>query len=191
LAYIEPEDYLALEDASRHRHEYLDGVIYAVHGSVAPELRGASAAHADLVRNIGFALHSRLHATRCEVAISVLRLRIAAANAYFYPDVVVHRSPSTVFPASPELTDARLVCEVLSPTTWAFDFGEKLTAYQALSGLQHILLVASTQQQAWACERAPDGRWGEVAPWLKGSTLALAGLGVELPWGEIYDGVGL
>lgn len=32
VAYIEMEDYLVLENASRTKHEYLDGVIYAIQG---------------------------------------------------------------------------------------------------------------------------------------------------------------
>jgi hypothetical protein len=36
-----------------------------------------------------------------------------------------------------------------------------------------------------------DSAWTELAPWPRGSTLKLQGLGLEIPWGEIYDGVGL
>ena len=32
VAYFELEDYLVLENASRSKHEYLAGVIYAVQG---------------------------------------------------------------------------------------------------------------------------------------------------------------
>jgi Uma2 family endonuclease len=191
VAYIEPDEYLALENASRYRHEYLAGVIYAVQGTTVRAMAGGSAAHADLIRNVGFALHTRLSGTPCSVKMADMRLHIAAAEAYFYPDVVVHCSAEALGPAATELTDARLVCEVLSPTTWAFDFGDKLKAYQSIAGLQHIVLVASTQQAAWACERGPDGAWTAASPWQRGSTLSLGGLGVELPWAEVYDGVGL
>ena len=35
VAYIEVDEYLALEAASQSRHEYLDGVIYAMQGEAA------------------------------------------------------------------------------------------------------------------------------------------------------------
>jgi hypothetical protein len=60
VAYIELDDYLVLENASQHKHEYLQGVIYAIQGETTRAMAGGSAAHADLIRNIGFALHSRL-----------------------------------------------------------------------------------------------------------------------------------
>ncbi len=69
-AYIELEDYLVLEAASRHKHEYLDGVIYAVQGEAVRGMTGGSAAHADLIRNIGFALHARLRGSPCSVKMS-------------------------------------------------------------------------------------------------------------------------
>ncbi len=46
VAYIEMEDYLALENASRYKHEYLQGVIYAIQGEPVRGMAGGSAAHA-------------------------------------------------------------------------------------------------------------------------------------------------
>lgn len=192
VAYIEIDEYLALERASRYKHEYLDGVVYAIQGEAARGMAGGSAAHADLIRNIGFALHSRLRGTAWTVKLAEMRLRIDQADACFYPDVLVHCTQPELPATTTELTEARLVVEVLSPTTQHFDRGDKLQAYRRLPGLQHIVLVSAMEQAAWACERVPaEGEWTALAPWPKGSTLALPGLGIELPWGEVYEGVGL
>jgi Uma2 family endonuclease len=192
VAYIEMEDYLALENASRCKHEYLKGVIYAIQGEPTRGMAGGSAVHADLIRNAGFALHTRLEGTPCSVKMTEMRLRIDAADAVFYPDVLVHCTQPGNPATTMELTEARLVLEVLSPTTEHFDRGSKLAAYRLLPGLQHIVLLSSLEQAAWACHRVPaDAAWTELAPWPRGSTLKLQGLGLEIPWGEIYDGVGL
>ncbi len=192
VAYIEMEDYLVLENASRYKHEYLAGVVCAIQGEPARGMAGGSAAHADVIRNVGFALHSRLRGTPCAVKLSEMRLRIDAADAVFYPDVLVHCTPAGDPVTTGELTEARLVVEVLSPGTQQFDRGSKLAAYRKLAGLQHILLLSSTEQAAWACHRVPaDAAWSELAPWPRGTTLPLAGLGLELPWAEVYDGVGV
>lgn len=94
VAYIEMEDYLVLENASRYEHEYLDGVVYAIQGEPVRGMAGGSAAHADLIRNVGFALHSRLRGTPCQVKMTEMRLCIDAADAVFYPDVLVHCTPA-------------------------------------------------------------------------------------------------
>ena len=192
VAYIEMEDFLALEHASRHKHEYLDGVIYAVQGRALQVMAGGSAAHADLIRNMGFALHTRLKGSPCSVKMTEMRLRVNAASAVFYPDVLVHCQPTPDPAATLELTDARLVVEVLSPSTERFDRGDKLAAYQQLPGLQHIVMLSSTEEVAWSCHRVPaQASWSPLAPWPRGEALALQSLGFAVGWDEVYGGVGL
>ena len=192
VAYIALDEYLALENASPCKHEYLDGVIYAIQGEPVRGMAGGSAVHADLIRNAGFALHGKLRGGPCQVKMTEMRLRIDAAGAVFYPDVLVHcqrvQNPATTM----ELTEARLVIEVLSPTTMHFDRGDKLHAYQQLPGLQHVVLLSSMEEAAWACHRVPaDGAWSPLVPWPRGTVLVLDGLGVSLDWNEVYAGVGL
>lgn len=192
MAYIEMEDYLVLEDASRDKHEYLDGVIYAVQGEPVRGMAGGSAVHADLIRNAGFALHGKLKGSPCSVKMTEMRLRIDAAGAVFYPDVLVHCRALSNPATTVELTEARVVIEVLSPTTQHFDRGDKLQAYQKLAGLQHIILLSSMEEAAWHCQRVPaDGHWTMLTPWPTGTDLWLEGLGLSLGWDEVYAGVGL
>jgi len=192
VAYIEMEDYLVLEQSSRYKHEYLDGVIYAIQGEPVRGMAGGSQAHARIIRNTVFALHARLKGSPCEVLGTEMRLRVEAADACFYPDVLVHCTELLAAVTRTELTQARLVVEVLSPTTQHFDRADKLRAYRQLPGLQHILLLSSMEQAAWASQRLNDDEaWTEMTPWQRGSSLTLPGLGVEIGWGEIYDGVGL
>ena len=192
VAYIELEDYLVLENASRYKHEYLAGVIYAVQGDGTRGMAGGSQTHSRLIRNMTFALHRRLIGSPCEALASDMRLRVEDADAMFYPDVLVHCGHEGDPNSTMELDRARLVVEVLSPSTQRFDGGQKLSAYRKLPGLQHIVLVSSLEQAAWACHRVPaDADWTALSPWARGTALALDGLGLSLPWGEIYDGVGL
>ena len=192
VAYIEMEDYLVLEQASRYKHEYLKGVVYAIQGEPARGMTGGSQTHSRLIRNATMALHTRLQGTPCEVLSSEMRLRVKAAEAMFYPDVLVHCTPTEDPAHTLELTEARLVLEVLSPSTQVFDKGDKLKAYRLLPGLQHIVLLNSQEQLAWACHRdTPDGEWQPLLPWERGTALPLTSLGLQIPWAEIYDGVGL
>lgn len=191
-AYIELDEYLALERASAFRHEYLDGVIYAVQGEPTRGMAGGTLVHADIVRNTGYALHGKLKGSGCRVNTSDLRLRIDAAGAVFYPDVLVHCRPVPDPGNTTELSSARLVVEVLSQHTQRFDRGAKLAAYRQLSGLRTVLLLSSLEQAAWVLERpADDGEWGELRSWTRGTELVLTDLGIGLTWDEVYAGVGL
>ena len=190
LAYIEIEDYLALENASRSKHEYLEGVIYAIQGEALRGMAGGTAALADIIRNFGFALHAMLRGGPCSVKMSDMRLRIAD-DAVFYPDVLVHCPPAPQPTTTTELTEAHLAAEVLSPTTQHFDRGAKLQAYQRLPGLQHVVLLSGIEQAAWACQRGPDGEWSELLPWPRGTALQLQSLGLAVKWADVYEGVGL
>ena len=190
--HISMEDYLVLENASRYKHEYMAGVIYAIQGEPSTGMAGGSQAHSRLIRNAGYALHGKLRGSPCEVLQSEMRLRIDAVDSVFYPDVLVHCQPNADPVATLELNQARLVIEVLSPSTQTFDMSVKLNAYQKLDGMQHILLISSLEQAAWSCERVPaEGAWTRLRAWPRGSTLALPGLGLELSWDEVYGGVGL
>jgi Uma2 family endonuclease len=192
VAYIELEDYLALENASQYKHEYLDGVIYALQGEPVRGMAGGSQTHSRLIRKAGFAMHQKLSGSPCEVLSTEMRLRIQSVGAVFYPDVLVHCQQSGNPATTTELTEARLVMEVLSPTTQHFDRGDKVRAYQQLPGLQHIVLLSSMEEAAWACHRVPaDGAWTALEPWPRGTSLVLEGLGVQLGWDEVYAGVGL
>ena len=66
VAYIEMEDYLALENASRYKHEYLQGVIYAVQGEPLRGMAGGPQTHSRIIRNAGYALHGKLQGSPCE-----------------------------------------------------------------------------------------------------------------------------
>ncbi len=192
LAYIEIDEFLALENASEFKHEYLDGMIYAIQGETVRNMAGGSAAHADLIRNAGFALHEQLRGTPCSVKMSDMRLRVDTADAVFYPDVLVHCQPTPNPARTTELTEARLVLEVLSPSTQAFDKGAKLLAYQRLAGLRHIVLISSIEEAAWACQRSnDDAPWSALQPWAPGTTLPLPGIDAQLNWDAVYGGVGL
>ena len=75
------EDYLAWEHAQLDRHEYVDGDVFA--------MAGAEDRHLTLSMNIAFALRQHLSGSPCRTYMSDMRLQVAAAHSYFYPDVLV------------------------------------------------------------------------------------------------------
>src|SRR3954462_15859039 len=131
LMYILADEYLASERDAETRREYVNGEVFA--------MVGASPKHAPIGFNIGYRLNEALKAP-CWAAVSDMKVRVEAANAYYYPDGVV--SCSTDQPDSYVAADPVLIVEVLSPSTERTDQREKRLNYQTIPSVWEILLVA-------------------------------------------------
>jgi len=158
VAWIKPEEYLALEQTATTKHEYLDGVIYAWQGFGPEAMAGGSRAHNRVIQNLVVALRSSLKTGPCEVYASDMRLRLEAGRAYFYPDVAVTYSPgdsaATAGQAS-EFSEPCVIFEVLSDSTEAFDRGEKFEAYRHIPTLEEYVLVAPRERRVEVFRRTP------------------------------------
>jgi len=145
---LSPEDYLQLEAKSPIKHEYLDGKVYA--------MAGASDAHVTIAGNLFALLRSHVRGTGCRVYMSDMKARIEARNRFYYPDVMV-----TCDARDSETLDykrfPKLIVEVLSDSTEAFDRGDKFADYQTLESLQEYVLV-NTRHQRVECFRRNEAR---------------------------------
>jgi Uma2 family endonuclease len=126
------EQYLALEERSEVRHEFVDGVVYAV--------VGARFSHSLIVGNTLALLHGKLP-ERCRVVANDFKVHIETSRTerFYYPDVVVicaELEMKAVF-----CTEPQVVVEVLSPSTSRTNRIEKLDAYRQLPSLQEYVLV--------------------------------------------------
>lgn len=89
-----------------------------------------------------------------------VHLDVGEGDTVLQPDLLVARSSDltqTHLPAPP-----LLVVEVLSPTTWHRDLGEKMAAYAA-SGVEHYWVVAPQAPSLTVHRLGADGRYAEVA----------------------------
>jgi Uma2 family endonuclease len=83
--YIAPEAYLAAEEISPVKHEYVDGQVYA--------MAGASDAHVTIMGNLFALLRSHVRGSGCRVFMADMKAQIQAANCYYYSDVIVTCDP--------------------------------------------------------------------------------------------------
>ncbi len=125
------EDYLALDNASDEKHEYVDGRLYA--------MAGGTNAHDRIGNNVRALINIHLGAGPCALHGPDVRLRVGP-TVYYYPDAFVTCDEAVAARAT-ELTVARLVVEVLSDSTEAADRGEKFINYQTLAVFEEYLLV--------------------------------------------------
>lgn len=175
-------EYLQGEEAATVKHEYLDGEVWA--------MVGASDAHVSIAGNIFFLLKQALKQSPCRPYISDMKVNVAAANAFFYPDVLVSCNPkdrdNRLFKQHPVF-----IAEVLSPSTEAFDRGAKFAAYRQLESLQSYWLIDSRTQAIDCFRRTADNAWLLHSHTGPGDKLAIPELNLELDFAEIYADVDL
>lgn len=149
-------EYLARERDTGLRHEFLDGQVFAMTGGT-PE-------HARLIAEVSFALRDAVDPKRCRVFSSDLRIRIAATGLATYPDVaVVCGTVEVDRDDANAIVNPTVLVEVLSPSTEAYDRGEKWAHYRRIESLQAYVLVAPVAERIEAFVRSDAGFVNVVA----------------------------
>lgn len=176
---LSAEDYLQGEESAQIKHEYLDGDVWA--------MVGASDAHVSIAMNLAFLLKQALKDSPCRAYISDMKVNVAKANAFFYPDVLVTCEPkdrdNRLFKQHP-----LFIAEVLSPSTEGFDRGAKFAAYRQLDSLQHYWLIDSQSQAIDCFERTAQG-WLLHSFTHASDRLPLSSLDIKLDLNAIYEDV--
>jgi Uma2 family endonuclease len=177
------EEYLALERESDERLEFWDGEVFA--------MSGGTLGHERIMKNGYNALHDELRNTACEVFGSNMQIKVPSAPPYRYSDgsVVCGTVEVERFNGTDLLLNPILVYEVLSPSTEAYDRGDKFTHYKSITSLREYLLIAQHRPHATHYVRQEDGSWDYTEiNGLEGS-VELPSLGVTLKLVDIYRNV--
>lgn len=161
------------------KHEYVGGEVFAM-GS-------ASRRQVTISGNLFAALDEALLGTPWRVYMADMEIEIAAKNSFFYPDVFVTCHPDD-HRAELAMHHPVLVAEVLSPSTAAYDHGDKFIAYRRLPSLKEYLLIDPDQQQLELFRKGSDGLWvlHDFAP---GQTLPLASVEATISWERLFRNV--
>ncbi len=151
---ISEAEYLELENASEERHEYVNGIVYA--------MSGKSLRHNHIVMNLVRALGSALEAAgrRCLVLANDQRVHVAGTGIYTYPDVAVTCERAKMAGQDPRsLVNPGLLVEVLSPSTETYDKTAKFAHYRNIPSLAEILFVAQDEPHVDHYRRLESGQW--------------------------------
>jgi Uma2 family endonuclease len=177
--YVSPEDYLEGEKISPIKHEYRQGNIYA--------MAGASDAHVTIAGNLFALLRNHIRGTGYRAYMAEMKARIEQANIFYYPDIMVtcderDRTPDDFkrYPC--------LIVEVLSPTTQAFDRGDKFADYRTVETLQEYVLINQERLSVECFRRNEEGRW-VLYPYTEGEEIHLASVDFRCPMAALYEDV--
>lgn len=175
------EDYLAGEETSDVKHEYLGGTVHA--------MAGATNQHNFIATNSIISLGSQLRGKLCRPLNSDVKVRIEFPDhtRFYYPDalVVCHSNPSTDhFQDQPVV-----VIEVLSDSTRRTDLGEKRDAYLALPSLKVLLFVEPGKPSVSLHRRKSGGGFAIEYHVGLDAVIPLPEIEASLALAELYDRV--
>jgi Uma2 family endonuclease len=132
---LTPEEYLARERQVDTKSEFYDGELFAK--------AGASRSHNLIVGNVTGELRAQLRGRPCEVYPADMRVKVSETGLYAYPDVVVVcGEPRFEDEHLDTLLNPTVIVDVLSPSTEAYDRGEKFAQYRKLASLREYVLIA-------------------------------------------------
>lgn len=176
------EAFLEWEQFQTEKHEYLDGLVYPVYAMV-----GARDAHVTVALNLASLFKAHLRGGPCRVYISDMKLRVEAANAYFYPDVFVTCNARDHADALCKRYPS-LIVEVLSDSTAAYDRGEKFAIYRQLNSLQEYVLIDPVRFTVDCFRRDASDHW-VLYPFAAGATVELSSVGFTAPLAALFEDV--
>jgi len=174
FTHVSPADYLAAENDGSWRHEFVNGVVYA--------MAGASDRH-NLIRGRLAAVLLGHAPQNCRVFSAEMKLRIKSNEdeRYYYPDLFVACDPGDrerYWRGS-----AVLVVEVLSPTTERIDRTEKFEAYKRIASLSEYGLLAQDAIELELFRRRTD--WQREF-YQRDNTVTLESVGLTLSVSQLY-----
>lgn len=183
MALLDPQpaltlhDYLAIEERSGVRHEWINGVAYA--------MAGGSAEHAAIKTNLTGLLFMRLRGGPCRAADSDQRVHVPETGSSFYADLAVVCGEFE-FASDDEhaVTNPVVLFEVLSDNTEAHDRGTKFQHYRRIASLQAYVLISQDEQRVEIRERVAEG-W--LVREVTEGEVELTALGVSVPFDELYE----
>lgn len=173
-------EYVELEEFDSTKHEFLDGEVWA--------MAGGSPEHAAIAGKVVQLLGQALDGKRGRVFSSDLRIRVKPTGLATYPDASVICDALQLDPEDPRghtAINPTLLVEVLSPSTEAYDRGEKLAHYKRIDALREIVLVAHDEHRVdlWRRTRAS---WTQLI-FGPGQQVVLESLhGTVLPVDDVY-----
>ncbi|MHB8814044.1 MAG: Uma2 family endonuclease [Steroidobacteraceae bacterium] len=172
------EEYLTFEERSPHRHEYINGTVYA--------MSGASLAHNQIAQELVVAFRSHLRGGPCRPFLLEAKLEIRTGNdqIMYYPDVMVSCRPEDR--TDQVVRNPRLVVEILSRSTQHIDRREKAMTYQRVEAIEEYVLIGQDQPRVIIHRRAEG--WRPMLYSSMDARVEFRSIGLQMPLAQMYEG---
>lgn len=173
------DEYLEMEARAECKSEFYKGEIVA--------MTGGSPKHSIICFNLNGELREAIRDKECSGFESNMKLEIAEADAFVYPDLMVVCGEIELAKDTMDaITNPVLVVEVLSPSTESFDRGKKFEYYRMVPSLRQYILVSQEEPMVESYYKEGESRW--IYTVAKGIEQAILfqSLGCEIALKEIY-----
>ena len=178
--FLTPEEYLELETQSSIKHEYIDGEVCA--------MAGTTDAHNTIALNLAFLIRNHIRGTGCSIYFADLKVRLEKRNCFYYPDLLVTCNPQDQETPTHKRFP-KLIVEVLSDSTEAFDRGDKFNDYQTLESLEEYILVNTKYQRVEIFRRSPQTGWLFQTYTPTNTTFFLHTLDLAISFTDLYEDI--
>jgi Uma2 family endonuclease len=145
----------------------------------------ASRRHDRIIVNVISLLHQQLRGTGCTPATADIAVKTRRRTVR-RPDITVTCDPPSLNAYDAE--KARMVIEVLSPSTRGAAWHRKIKEYEGREGLEYILLIESESVGATLFRRSGPAGWDTEAYEGLDAVIDLPAIGCRIPMSDIYDG---
>ena len=153
-------------------------------------MSGGSRAHALISGNALRVVGNQLVGRPCEVYGSDMKVRIEKANVFRYPDLSALCGPTLTYDEADDvICNPSVIVEVLSPSTEAYDRGDKFALYRLLDSLAEYVLVSQDKVEVELHRRVGPGKWSSTLYNGKEDTLELTTIDCRVSLKELYDKV--
>ena len=177
-----PNEYLVNERKSEIKHEFLDGVVFA--------MAGASKKHNQISSNLVRIIGNQILNKPCSVYASDMRVKSEATNKYSYPDIVVScENENFEDEEEDSLLNPLIIIEILSDSTEAYDRGDKFFHYRQIDSFVEYVLVSQKNQHIERFIRQADNTWLYSEFKTATDTVELSAISCHLLLNDMYDKV--
>lgn len=178
---LTPVEYLAIERTALTKSEFYDGEIFA--------MAGGTAVHSLIGTNVTGEFRNQLRGKNCVPYNADLRIQVQATGLFTYPDLSVICGPLQFADADDTITNPSVLVEVLSPSTEAYDRGQKFLHYRQIPSLREYLLVSQREPLLELFVRQENNLWSLREAAGLAARLDIPSLEITVSLAEIYANV--
>ena len=177
------EEYIAFEERSEIRHEF-------IHGNLYP-MPGTTIFHNTICINLTFLLRTLLQKGLFKIVQENVKIPITTNRDYTYPDVAITSdlrdltSQDAYFIHHPSV-----IFEVISKTSRTEDSVDKFIRYKNIESLQNYILVDSEKMLVEVRVKIENGEWESEIYLSSNTCFPVPALNLELTFADVYDGIG-
>jgi Uma2 family endonuclease len=171
------EEYLAFEETSEVRHEFINGKLH--------EMAGTTDFHNEICLQIAYLLKKLLKQKGFKIYGENVKLRISDKK-YTYPDIFATVDERDM--ASRTIKQyPTVIVEVLSDSTRVYDKTDKFILYQQIPTLKYYITIEPEKPLVECYALQADGVWEVETYTSLTEIIKLSYLNIELPMADIYE----